>query len=354
MKIIKKTALAIALSSSLMFSHTSHAGLPTIDFAGLTESVAGNIQSASQWVSESSLLTTMIAADSYFQQALISMDTFLAQFSMQKELKLNEELHNLMIKEAAEPDKQAPRNCAIQKVGNAVECFQVDTTVRKLDYDSAKHNNFTSTPIQVQEEQVKKAKSIISQCRANQYADNSKDTDELATSLCLRGGILTGAESGDAWSTEEQKAADLIVDLITGPIPESKASQALPEGSFEKDQVMVDEMRKLAIRSLAVSSIQHVASMRRSAGQTDSMQAPSELALLQAWSDERWGSPEWMVEVAGATKDQKDAIMPSEIQRRMAAMQAFQTHLEILKYKQQLRMEALQAASLMLQSEQLK
>lgn len=353
MKIIKKTALAIALSSSMMFSTPSHAGLPTVDFANLAENIAGNIQSAAQWVSESQLMTAMMAADSYFQQTIMSMNAFLTQFSMQKELELNEELHNLLVKEMFEPDKQAPRNCAIQMVSNAVECNKIDTTVAKIDVDSVENNNFNSSSVKVQQQQIEKAKELIDSCRNMQYADNLEGTDKLSTSFCLRAGILTGAESGEAWTAEEQKAADAIIDLITDPIPGVKESQSLPEGSFEKDQAMVSEMRKLAIRSLAVSSLEHVASMRRSAGETSSMQAPSELALLQEFSNDRWGDPEWMVKVSGATEDIKDADSPTILQRKMVAMQAFLVHMEILKYKQQLRMEALQSASLMLDTEQL-
>ncbi|MCA2471431.1 hypothetical protein R7P80_01385 [Vibrio sp. 2092] len=347
---LKKTVLAVVLGSSLTVSAPSHA-IPNVDFANLTEEIVGNIQSASQWVSESQLMTAMMAADSYFQQAIMSMDSFLAQFSLQKELKLEESLHNLMVKEMSEPDKQAPRTCAIQKVSNAVDCVTTDTTVSKLDKDSHENNNFTDSQVKVTEKKVEKTKELIELCRNLQYADNIEGTDKLSTSLCLRGGILLGTETQDAYEPSEQVAADTIIDLITGPLPEHKKSQTLPEGSFEKDAMMVKEMRKLAIRSLAVASLQHIAAVRGSAGESSELKAPSELSLLQDFSDERWGNPEWVVEVAGATADQKDAVMPSELQRRMAVMQAFQIHLDILKYKQQLRMEALQASSLMLDVE---
>lgn len=45
------------------------------------------------------------------------------------------------------------------------------------------------------------------------------------------------------------------------------------------------------------------------------------------------------------TNDADDTFSPTVIQRQQAKMQAFQIHLDIIKYKQQLRMENLMAVN---------
>ncbi|MGD1524412.1 hypothetical protein [Vibrio owensii] len=345
---MKKLLLSSMVSLSLLGSMPSHAFVFS-DIGVLIEETVGNAQEAANWIQESELMKLSMEMDSWMQQTEMEMNAFLTQTTLQTELEHTENMHNKMVDEMSEPDDQAGQNCAIQNANSDVACYTVDLVTKAIDKDTYENANFTTTPIQVQQNAFDKRKKIIDDCRSLQYADAPEGQDDLATSLCTRSGILLGVESQDTYTADEQEAVTHIVDLITGPIPDYKKSESLPEGSPEKLALMNKEMRMLAIRSLANSSLEHIAGVRKSAGENASMQVPSELGTLQEFDDKRWGDVDWSLKVGGASKNIEDTDTRSEILRKMAVMQSFQIHLEMIKYKQMLRMEALQAADLSLQ-----
>jgi len=338
--------LGVAVSTAI-FTLPAKAFVFT-DVATLIEETVGNAQEAINWVEESEMMKLGMEMDSWMSQTEMEMDAFLESTTMQTEMQHTENMHNLMINEMSEPDDQAGANCAIQSASSDIQCYATDAVAHSIDEDAYENANFTSTPSEHQQEAFEKTKTIVEHCRALQYADAPDGKDELSTSLCMRGGILNGVETQDTYTADEQEAVATVVDLISGPVPEYKESESLPEGSPEKLAAQTHEMRKLAIRSLANSSLEHVAGLRKTPGESSTQMIPSQMEVIQQFDDERWGDPEWMLKVAGASEDIEDIDNRTEILRKMAVMQSFEIHMDIIKYKQQLRMEALEAADLAL------
>ncbi|MEZ8292780.1 hypothetical protein AB6D11_02880 [Vibrio splendidus] len=339
-------AALIGSLSIIPFNSSFATGIPTADAPNLIEKVIGNIQEATSWVEESGLMTMAMEMESYYSQAMMGMDSFLAQTGLQKGLKFDEDLHNLMVKEQAEPDDQIVENCAISEASKDTECIAGDNAVKRADQMMQTTANFGATPVQAIQKKMALHKNLLDTCRSLQYAENDPDLDELSTSLCLRPGLILGTESNATLTPQEAAATRAMVDLIAGPAPSSKASQSMSEGSPRYLQMVNKEMRRQAVYMMAYSSLEHVASQRRSPAHGSSAAMPSPLSLLEKFDDKRLGDPAWLAKIGFATSDIEKADMPSEVMRKMAAMQAIALHLDVLMYKQNLRMEALSSTKL--------
>ncbi len=350
-KTIRKKIVKSMLACSLFASPPSMATIPVADGLNLGEAIVTNINIAANWVSEGGLMTVAMELESYYSMAQMTLDANLGQLTLQKELKLNENLHNLWVKELLKADENSAKDCAIQELSDAVDCNQLDENAKRLDILQAKETNFTKSPTEARLSKKLAYEKIINECRNLTYAVANKDSDDLSVSLCLRGGILTGAEASDNFTPDEQVAAEKIIDIMSGVGIEHKKSQSMPKGSIARAEEINREVRYLAFKSLAVSSLEQVAGMRKAASSNSSMQVSSQLSLLQTFDDERWGDEDWKLKVAMTVRDPDDGYSVSQLQRIQTKMQAFQVHLEIIKYKQQLRMEALQAATLVLNVE---
>lgn len=345
----KKLLISSVISLSALTSAPSHAFV-FADIAVFIEETIGNAQEGANWIMESELMSLGMEMQNWMGQAEMELNSFLTQTVLQKELEHTEGMHNQMVDEMSQPDDQAAQNCGIQRTAGVVQCVTVDSVAAAIDKDTYENANFTTTPIQAQQKAFDKRKELLEDCRNLQYADAPEGEDELSTSLCTRSGILLGVETQDTFTADEQEAATHLVDIITGPVPDYKESESLPDGSPAKLAALNHEMRVLAIRSLANSSLEHISAQRRSPGALSASSiAPSEVGLLQEFDDNRWLKEDWSLKIAGASQDIDDVDYRSEIIRKMAVMQAFQIHLDIIKYKQNLRMEALQAADLALQ-----
>lgn len=294
-KKIKATMLSLAISTGLAMSPSpANATLPTVDPANLAENIVGNIQDAANWVSESGLMTMAMEMESMYSQAMMQLDGMLGMVEIQKSLKLEEEIHNLWVKEINEPDPMAAKDCAVQAVGEAVECHTVDTVVANLDKDQAETANFTDDPEEAKERTENKIKDIIDKCENLLHGTPDAEKSNLSKSYCLNGGLLGGAGVGAAYNKDQKDATQEIINIIAKPGTEYKTSNSLPEDSADQAAVRIEEMRLLAIRNMAISSLQTVAGVRSSASENASMQTSTQLSILEDFDNERWGDPEWI------------------------------------------------------------
>lgn len=325
-----------------------YAVVPTVDATNATENVATNTQSAYQWAEESGLITMAMELEAYYNTVMLEVDAMTQMTTMKKEMKLEEELHNLRIREEHEPDHHVARDCAVQVVGNTVICNSTNLAVAAIDTDQATHANFSDTPVEAATARKEAIDTMLTNCRSLTYDDPTDENDKLSTSMCLRGGILLGTETNSTYSTKEATAAGYMANILAGAAPAHKASESMPEGSVQQSEELNQEVRMLALRSIVFSSFRHLAELRTSASSNDSMQVPSELGILEDFDDERWGDPEWQQKVSMATEDPDDSYSPTQLERINTKMNAFRVHLDLIRYKQQLRVEALQAGLLSL------
>ncbi|MNR19130.1 hypothetical protein D3C85_1358980 [compost metagenome] len=159
--------------------------------------------------------------------------------------------------------------------------------------------------------------------------------------------IGSGAES-DLLKPEQVKAANYFKELIIGPTPVFKSSSLLDKESESYKKQAVQEARIEAFRNLAELSFSEVIAMKNT-GENGSN--PSQLFVLQEFSDQRYGDEKWIAQIMNVDGATKNSVQPPEVLRHIAVMDSFMIHLELIKYKQQLRMEALQAATLALMIE---
>lgn len=352
-KQLKKITLSLIFVLGVSsYSVKSYAGLPVTDPSNLVEKIASNIQQAANWASESALMTFAMEMKAYYDQAKMVLDSNLAQLSLQKTLRLEEELHNLWVTAQYEADPNAVAECAIAEVAEAVKCEQMDKVSKRVDRHQSRSANFSSSSVQATSEKVEVLEEVIDECRALKFAEPEEGKDDLSVSYCLRGGLVSGADSGNTFSEDEEKAVDKIIEILGGVGEEYKKSNDMAEGSLEQAEQINDEIKDIAIKSLAITSLEHIAAQRKPGARGVTMSVSSPLALLEEFDNEKWGSEEWKASVSAASPYVANILNPNQIQKQQVKMDAFMVHLEIIKYKQQLRMESLMAASLLLQQEE--
>jgi uncharacterized protein YfeS len=107
-------------------------------------------------------------------------------------------------------------------------------------------------------------------------------------------------------------------------------------------------MRKLALQQLATDSLMQVRAARLSVNGK-----PSQLQLLKEFAESHFGTAEgadFLAVLTNTHPDKKSRVdkqtTSTQVMRSMATMDAFLVYMEVLKYEQSLRMEALQAGLL--------
>ncbi|MEZ9709253.1 hypothetical protein AB4254_11290 [Vibrio breoganii] len=343
---LKFKPLVICLSIA---SGTANATVPMTDISALVESINSNINRIEEYISDVGISMIGVESDASNNQNTVSMQMNMKQIELKKLMEQAEDLYNNNVEKEHEPMDESADSCAVSSTSAANDCYQADVKAEKIDIKTAELSNFKQTPVEQYEASHTARETFIDDCRSLTYAAVPDDVDRMSASYCLRGGILLGAETGDTYTAEEQNASDLMIKAITGVGSEYKPSQSYTEGTFEHANALTAEVKESVLRSIVFSSLTEVDALRSSAHETPSAMAPSSLGLLQAYDDSRWGSESWKIKTGGNTQNPDDSLNIHQVQRAIAEMQAFQIHLELLKYKQSLRMEVLKAAQLQLE-----
>lgn len=366
LKNTKKTALAVALASYFCYVPASNAiMLPSIDVAVLTETIAGNIQALRNWVEEKTMMRMGMDMESV--NAAFGIDNENAnaakQIYSENEARADESRRTALIN--SKPTNNACKTLANQAMGAAVSCDAEQSLKKSTSASAGKRAGFSSTPTEVKEIEKAIIKETVDTCSLlqdeavaaeyrqlrsqsihGQGSAELKPADLLAMSKCLNPGLLVGTGLTEStFMPEDKVAAEHFKELIIGPVPTFKSSSLLDEKSDAYKKQAVNEARIEAFRNLAELTYSEAIAMRD--GGTDGTN-PSELFVLQNFSDERYGNKEWMSQIQNSDEPTKNEVQPPEVLRHIATMDAFMVHLDLIKYKQQLRMEALQAATLAL------
>jgi hypothetical protein len=253
-------------------------------------------------------------------------------------------IQNIEVMEWSAADSDACGTIATQILGKKSESDSKKKREDENNKASVKNGNFE---VSVSEWKVAVEKIVddtVDFCE-NSVDSSGKKLKSMDNSLCLQGGLLTGG-NGLTLSKKDSAAALKIVDILVGVTPTYKKSERMIDGSKEKRIMQLKEVKTEALRNLARNSLLEVTSMFISDGQTYS---PFE--NLSNFDKARHGNADWLADVGNVSVQRKNSTYISEITRKMAVMNAFLVHMELKKYKQQLRVEGLHAAMLALQIE---
>lgn len=347
----KLTILAYSLTICLGLSQTpkSEALIPTTDVAGLAESIAANIQALHQWAEQKSMMMMEMDMMAMMEELSVDNENNAISNVIVRTGAAMQEIQNLEVIEQSIPDKDSCRTIAVQvSLGDAL-CVVADKIAEKTDERLEKNSGFNKPSSKQIKERNQIAKDFVEQCLELQEGIRDPETP-IKKSMCLKASILTGGSTIDTYDPNQEKAVNKFIELIAGPIPTIKETGTLSNSGASQNKKLIQEMRKEAFRALVDTSLSEVAGMRTSPNGTEL----SPLHHLSEFDKTRFGSVDWMATLQNVNPDKKNSVYPSEIMRKMAVMDSFMVHMTVLQYKQQLRIEAIQAGHLALDVEPLK
>ena len=347
--IINKKVCACAVLLATI-SGRSNAFIIT-DIPNLIENIASNVTEIYNFAEEMS--QTYLSMDLQSAMAGLGIDAAnsLAVQQMTQEAQEAQDKSDAEFMERVMPDSDACDTDTLNKMEQENECMAADLASEQLEKAIKRNSNFSTNQADYRDSIAVIASDMIIECKNLQTGAPVDPNNLLSTSLCLSGGIVSGVSVADTMTLNEEAASNSLIDMMAGPIPTYKSSRDVPDNSPRKNDMILEEMRLEAYRSLATSSFSAITSARKPSFTSTGAIGPSYLETLSQFDNDRWGDSEWRAEISNITTDGENpnSVMPSELMRKMAVMDAFQVHLGVLQYKQQMRQEALLAAMLAFQ-----
>lgn len=348
---LKKLTASVMLSSVLLTTAApsqAYIGVPTIDIGAIAETIAGNIQSAYQWAEEK-----MIALSQIDMQGLMSkfeidaLNNAIANMIVRVN-KATEDVHNKKIIEMTTSDRDVCKNIAINLAMDDVYC-SIDEQ-RSADAKSratAKAATVAASTSGVEfdkhlSQQIDKMDADCKKLPAGGSSGSIVDTQ------CSRIENLTqGAIDGDSPANREKTraASELIIANMTNQQkPRKQTNPTLAESTGKRASTQAD-LRFDAYKNIALDSMTETNYMKQVPKGNPSAKTPME--ALRQFDKEHWGDEKWILEVSNAAPDRvTKPVTTTELLRKIALIDAFNTHLNLLQYEHQLRMERVAASQL--------
>ncbi|WP_137297114.1 hypothetical protein [Psychromonas sp. SP041] len=340
----KSTLLYAALTlSTIGYSSSSFALIPTTDAANLTENIAGNIASAYSWAEQKAIMMADLDLQSMLSELGIDNDNNAISNMIVRSGSALEEIQNIEIIEQSIPDKDATSTISLQAMKSTAQCSAQSEAETDMDDHVEENCQFMTDVADQIELRQDIVDDFIEECESLIDTDNLGDDEEpINKTLCVRSSILVGAGTLDTYTYDQASAVKQFVRLVTGVRPTLKQSGKHSEDSA----VLINEMRKEAVKGLAFSSLNEIALMRTSSTTSGTSPLMAPLHIISDFDEDRFGSTSWMATLQNVDEDNKNSVYPSEVLRKVAVMDSFLVHMSVLSYKQQLRMEALEATGL--------
>lgn len=351
MKKFKQNIIVCSIVAALGMGYTpkTEALIPTTDIANLAEGIAGNIQDMYNWAEEKTMMMMDMDLSSMMEELSINNENNAIANMIVRNGAAKQEIQNLEIAEQSTPDMDAPDTATIQVLEESATCSSTVNSKKTSEESLEDHCQF-ETP---EKDQIKEnreiVKGFIEDCENLKRDSDSGSSLGMNGTMCTQASILVGAGTLDTLDENQSKAVKNYIKLISGVNPDIKKSYKYKADSVAKRESLIREMRKEAFRNLAVTSLNEIAYMRIS---EEGRLAP--LHLLSEFDSNRYKSLDWSTKVSNTSISAKNSVYPSQILRKMAVMDSFLVHMSVLQYKQSLRQEAIDAASLAIQVEPLK
>jgi len=326
----RKLAIAATLSIGLICTPVT-AGVPTVDGPNLAQNIANNIMQKGLKIMEmdlTSLLTKM----------KIQNDNNAAANQIIRNGRAMQEIQN---KEIAEQAMAADNACAVTASAEAQkQIMDASQTLkeRKAANFAAASQNFSAAEATASgnyinnndQNNFQMAETLVADCSVLQSV-GSGDVNEdapMATSLCMRGSLLTSS-SPETMTDDESAAVDRMNSVIAWPFAEGDSISSGKAGNMDRVAIARREIFQNMVFGPAVQGISPMMTLEKA---------------VKAHYD-----PEELAKVSNADPATKNSDMPSEVQRKMAQMQALSLYIESERFKGDLRREALLSGLLALQ-----
>lgn len=351
-----KLKKAVIIGGLALFSGRSLAVVPLTDVPNLIENIASNVVDAYNFAEEMSQQYLNMDLQSAMVGLGVDAANTLATQQMKQEADELQSKSDVALQEMLMPDSQACDTEALIAAEQSNECMSANLAAEENHQAKQRNSNFDTNIVEYEDTVEKMTSEIIDACIGLQEGGKVDKNNPMKTSLCLIGGIGAGGSVGNTMTMSEEQAANLQNRIITGATPTFKKSSTLTEGSDRKKKAVLEELRVESFRSLAANSLNEITSLRKQSTLPDGQMGPSFLETLVQFDKDRWGSSKWRAEISNVDREGEltNSVMPSELLRKMAVMDAFEVHMSVLQYKQQLRQESLLAAILALEVEPLK
>lgn len=337
-----KAVLPALLATMLVYPKQVNAGYPVLDISNLMETITQSIQDMQNWAQEKMMMMAEMDLQSMLSGLNIdAQNNAMTNLIVRDGLK-DQTIQNIEMTMHSVPDMDACGTLTQQIVAKETQKNNALKKQSQIRKEQKKHNDFGKSVKQWKNAQEEVVEDVFEYCKG------TGGNDGLKSSLCSQGSLIVGGSSGTTLSGAESDASSQVVDLLVGVNSEYKKSNDVTKDTVEHKKLTLEEMRKEAFRDLARVSLHEVSKQFSSTGNL-----PSPYQILRQFDNERYGNEQWLKDIQNVDPDNKNAVYISEITRKIAIMNAFMVHMDVIKYKQQLRMEALQGAMLALEVEPL-
>jgi len=209
------------------------------------------------------------------------------------------------------------------------------------------------------------AESTISACLDYLHSEGgSNQSVSPSQSHCFDTSALVDSNTVTFQSGNEETGAEYAVSIITEPVIRKKPFGSKDLSTTVGKKKFINEQRKDMLIELAQSVLLKNVELRRSSKWVDAQKTqplPSILETLDTFNRNRLLSSggEYLLKLGAAHKDKFNAdpdiaientFTIEQVQRETAVMTAFLSHMAVLQYKSQLRIEQLEAALLSLEA----
>lgn len=353
---LRKIVTSIALSSMLMTTAPANAtGILTADIAVLAETIAGNIQDAYQWAEEKMIMLSQIDMQGLMSKLEIdALNNAIANMIVRVN-KATEDIHNKQIIEMTKSDRDVCKNIAINLAMDDVYCSideQRGSAAQARASASAANVAASTSGVEHEKYLSQAIKKLDDACKAMPTGGGGSMTN----TQCARIENLTqGAkEDGSAADREKTRAAsELIIENMTNQQRPRQQTNPNLKDSIGKSASIQADLRFEAYKGIAADSLREVNYMINVPKNNPSARTPME--ALRQFDKEHWGDEKWILEVSNASQDKvTNPVSQTELLRKIALIDAFNTHLNLLQYEHQLRQERMTASQLDLQLDPMK
>lgn len=337
---LKKTLIGFAGALALTGSLQAQAVISTIDVASLAKIVEGNLTAAKQHFEKLNMdKNGMQHEGDLAAQEIDAMNNGFANM-IARMSKSDADLFNMEVMRESAPGVSACVAATGQALSKEGLCAATQQEQAGTKRHEARHA--TAGLSQADQTEIQKITQEEHFDACNALSDGDRRAD-----VCASAGAIIGTTTGATMSPEEAEASERFIDYIVGISPLIKQTFADPENlSPSEKRAYNKEQEAEAYRSLIASSMEAVKNERTSPDPAKA--TPSRLQLMETFSNDRYGNEEWMRQVFNVSldPDEKNKMMPDQVERESLALQAFQADMQVRQYEQSLRMEALMAALL--------
>jgi len=347
---MKRLLSAALLSLSVTVSPVAISTVMTFDNPNFIQQVLGNLQEVKGWMEEKALMMQEMTQRGVMTQLMVAAENNGAANIVTRLGKTLEEIQNIEQIQKMMPPPSSCSTITASRTIDEIKCDKEDEVSENSSKFAKKTGGYVDTPATFKERKILAANTIINKCRALDTAAASEIPE------CIRTDYLLGGFSGETLSDEQAEATKAQIDIIVGPIPDGKTNSNLGD-DYVVQKERIKDYRKHGLKMMAMSSLQQIRAERVSFGADGN----SYMSVMTSFVEDRFGSESaqaFMKKITNsdpnANKDVSKVTTPEQVQRETFIINSFNTYLSLLKYKQQLRLEALTAALLTLEVDPIK